>query len=104
MDPLCDCCCREKPDASPRPGLYPTDAHGKRTERAFKGFICDDCLARARQPGSAENRWLLKQHRVSRLRWSRLGDMSAGERSETRPASSVFLRVSQVHDKGLNPT
>ncbi len=33
MDPLCDCCCREKPDASLRPGLYPTDAHGKRTER-----------------------------------------------------------------------
>ena len=61
MDPLCDCCCREKPDASLRPGLYPTDAHGKRTERAFKGFICDDCLAKARQPGSAENRWLLKQ-------------------------------------------
>jgi hypothetical protein len=59
--PTCDCCLLEKPDAQVRAGFYPRDAQGKESEKAFLGFLCDECLAHVRRPGSAENRWLLKQ-------------------------------------------
>jgi hypothetical protein len=59
--PTCDCCLLEKPDAQVRASFYPRDAQGKESDKAFLGFLCDECLAHARRPGSAENRWLLKQ-------------------------------------------
>jgi hypothetical protein len=44
----------EKPDAQVRPGFYPTDARGKKSDKAFLGFLCDECLFHARRPGSPE--------------------------------------------------
>jgi len=57
----CDCCLKEKPDAEIRPGLYPLDAQGKRASRAYLGFLCDDCLEKAKQSGSRENQWILRE-------------------------------------------
>jgi hypothetical protein len=51
----------EKADAQVRAGLYPRDAQGKKSDKAFLGFLCDECLAHASRPGSPENLWLLKQ-------------------------------------------
>jgi hypothetical protein len=51
----------EKADAQVRAGLYPRDAQRKKSDKAFLGFLCDECLAHARRPGSPENLWLLKQ-------------------------------------------
>lgn len=34
---------------------------GKESDKAFRGFLCDECFFNARRPGSPENRWLLKQ-------------------------------------------
>jgi hypothetical protein len=51
----------QKADAQVRAGFYPKDAQGKESDKAFLGLLCDECLAHARRPGSAENRWLLKQ-------------------------------------------
>jgi hypothetical protein len=51
----------QKADAQVRAGFYPKDAQGKESDKAFLGLLCDECLGDARRPGSAENRWLLKQ-------------------------------------------
>jgi hypothetical protein len=51
----------EKADAQVRAGLYPRDAQGKESDKAFLGFLCNECLAHTRRAGSAENHWLLKQ-------------------------------------------
>ena len=40
--PTCDCCLMEKADAQVRAGLYPKDAQGKKTDKAFLGFLCDE--------------------------------------------------------------
>jgi hypothetical protein len=32
----------EKADAQVRAGLYPKDAQGKKTDKAFLGFLCDE--------------------------------------------------------------
>jgi hypothetical protein len=56
----CDCCRELKPDASVRPGLHPVDDNHRRTEREFRGVLCDGCLANSRASGSREHRWLLQ--------------------------------------------
>ena len=58
---ICDCCFEEKPDARARAGFYPTDAQGTKSDKAFLGPLCDECLSRALRAGTAEHRWLLKQ-------------------------------------------
>jgi hypothetical protein len=55
----CDCCREVKHDASVRPGLHPVDDNHRRTEREFRGVLCDKCLAGSRRRGSKERRWLL---------------------------------------------
>jgi hypothetical protein len=62
--PICGCCFMEKPDARVRANLHPTDALGKKSEKAFLGILCDECLAHALRAGSPENLWLLKQVRL----------------------------------------
>jgi hypothetical protein len=51
----------EKVDARVRAGLYPKDAQGKESDKAFLGLLCDECLAHTRRAGSAENHCLLTQ-------------------------------------------
>jgi hypothetical protein len=51
----------ENADAQVRASLYPKDAQGKESDKAFVGFLCDECLAHARRPGSPKHFWLLKQ-------------------------------------------
>lgn len=58
---MCDCCLMVKPDVHVRTGLHPTAPPGKMSDKAFYGFLCDECLLSARRPGSPENTWLLKQ-------------------------------------------
>jgi hypothetical protein len=57
----CGCCFKEKTDAHFRPGLYPVDDSGKVATKAYVGFLCEDCLAKARSSGTPEHRWLLRQ-------------------------------------------
>jgi hypothetical protein len=59
--PTCDFCLIEKADAQVRARFYPTDPQGKKSAKAFLGFLCDECLFHARRPGSPENLWLLMQ-------------------------------------------
>jgi len=58
---ICHCCFEETPDARVRDSYYPTDSQGMKSDKAFLGPLCDECLSRARRAGTAENRWLLKQ-------------------------------------------
>jgi len=51
----------EKTDARLRAGFNPSDPQEKKSDKAFVGFLCDECLFHARRPGSPENVCLLKQ-------------------------------------------
>ena len=59
--PTCDCCLLERPDAQVRAGFIEEMLKEKESDKAFLGFLFDECLAHVRRPGSAENCWLLKQ-------------------------------------------
>jgi hypothetical protein len=69
----CDCCREVKHDASVRPGLHPVDDKHRRTEREFRGVLCDGCLANSRRRGSKERRWLLRLLTRPALRARRRG-------------------------------
>ena len=57
----CDCCGKDKPDVKIRVGLRGVPSRGNVTATPFHGPLCNDCLARTGQFGSAEQRWLLHQ-------------------------------------------
>jgi hypothetical protein len=42
--PTCDCCLIERADAQVRAGLYPKDAQGKESDKAFVGFYVTNAL------------------------------------------------------------
>jgi hypothetical protein len=79
-----------------RSGFYPTGGHGADTQRAFLGLLCDDCLSRASQEGSPENRWIVKQ---VRLVWLVYSELQSGADTEIETFSMRDRARAFIHRK-----
>src|ERR1700690_3728156 len=86
MDPLCNCCCREKPDARLcDPGSIPPMLTGRGPNGRLRVLYATIVLLRLVSPDQRKIVGCSNRAPSEQAPWSRLGDMPVGESSETRP-------------------